>query len=46
MDVLAAEAMGELAQAFGELDALIMRTGSEPDEADAQRQLLEEAFVK
>lgn len=42
-DVLAAEAMGELVQALGELDALIRELGAS-DEADAQRQLLEEAF--
>lgn len=42
-DVLAAEAMGELVQALGELDALMRELGA-GDEADAQRQLLEEAF--
>ena len=42
-DVLAAEAMGELVQALGELDALMRELGAS-DEADAQRQLLEEAF--
>ncbi|HBN5873605.1 TPA: N-6 DNA methylase [Citrobacter freundii] len=42
-DVLAAEAMGELVQALGELDALMCELGA-GDEADAQRQLLEEAF--
>ncbi|MCV4808779.1 SAM-dependent methyltransferase, partial [Escherichia coli] len=42
-DVLAAEAMGELVQALSELDALMRELGAS-DEADAQRQLLEEAF--
>ncbi len=42
-DVLAAEAMGELVQALGELDALMRELGA-GDEADAQRQLLNEAF--
>lgn len=42
-DVLAAEAMGELVQALGELDALMRELGA-GDEADAQRQLLSEAF--
>lgn len=42
-DVLAAEAMSELVQALGELDALMRELGAR-DEADAQRQLLEEAF--
>ncbi|EPC0894389.1 N-6 DNA methylase [Citrobacter freundii] len=42
-DVLAAEAMSELVQALGELDALMRELGA-GDEADAQRQLLEEAF--
>lgn len=42
-DVLAAEAMGELVQALSELDALMRELGA-GDEADAQRQLLEEAF--
>ena len=42
-DVLAAEAMSELVQALGELDALMRELGA-ADEADAQRQLLEEAF--
>ncbi|CIN31326.1 TPA: hypothetical protein RM031_001012 [Salmonella enterica subsp. enterica serovar Typhi] len=41
--MLAAEAMGELVQALGELDALMRELGA-GDEADAQRQLLEEAF--
>ncbi|SVL50735.1 type I restriction-modification system [Klebsiella pneumoniae] len=41
--MLAAEAMGELVQALGELDALMRELGAS-DEADAQRQLLEEAF--
>ena len=35
--------MGELVQALGELDALMRELGAS-DEADAQRQLLEEAF--
>lgn len=42
-DVLAAEAMGELVQALGELDALMRELGA-GDEADAQHQLLNEAF--
>ena len=42
-DVLAAEAMGELVQALSELDALMRELGAS-DEADLQRQLLEEAF--
>ena len=42
-DVLAAEAMSELVQALGELDALMRELGV-GDEADAQRQLLSEAF--
>ncbi len=42
-DILAAEAMGELVQALGELDALMRELGA-GDEADAQRQLLNEAF--
>ena len=42
-DVLAAEAMSELVQALSELDALMRELGV-GDEADAQRQLLEEAF--
>ncbi|MCX8976974.1 type I restriction-modification system subunit M [Citrobacter portucalensis] len=42
-DVLAAEAMGELVQALGELDALMRELGA-GDEADAQRQLLNEVF--
>ncbi len=42
-DVLAAEAMSELVQALGELDALMRELGA-GDEADAQRQLLSEAF--
>ncbi|MGU0040708.1 N-6 DNA methylase [Citrobacter freundii complex sp. 2025EL-00176] len=42
-DVLAAEAMGELVQALGELDALMRELGA-GDEADAQRQLLNEAL--
>lgn len=42
-DVLAAEAMGELVQALSELDALMRELGA-GDEADAQRQLLNEAF--
>lgn len=42
-DVLAAEAMGELVQALGELDALMRELGA-GDEADVQRQLLSEAF--
>ncbi|MGA4505930.1 N-6 DNA methylase [Citrobacter portucalensis] len=42
-DVLAAEAMSELVQALSELDALMRELGA-GDEADAQRQLLEEAF--
>jgi type I restriction enzyme M protein len=42
-DVLAAEAMTELVQAMGELDALMRELGA-GDEADAQRQLLNEAF--
>jgi len=42
-DVLAAEAMTELVQALGELDALMRELGA-GDEADAQRQLLNEAF--
>ncbi|WP_201208469.1 N-6 DNA methylase [Klebsiella michiganensis] len=42
-DVLAAEAMGELVQALGELDALMRELGA-GDEADAQRTLLNEMF--
>lgn len=42
-DVLAAEAMGELVQALGELDALMRELGA-GDEADAQRMLLNEVF--
>lgn len=42
-DVLAAETMSELVQALGELDTLMRELGA-GDEADAQRQLLEEAF--
>ncbi|NKD25734.1 type I restriction-modification system methyltransferase [Citrobacter freundii] len=42
-DVLAAEAMGELVQALGELDALMRELGA-GDEADAQRQLLTAEF--
>jgi type I restriction enzyme M protein len=42
-DVLAAEAMTELVQALGDLDALMRELGA-GDEADAQRQLLNEAF--
>ncbi|HGY3715867.1 TPA: N-6 DNA methylase [Citrobacter gillenii] len=42
-DVLAAEAMGELVQALGELDALMRELGA-GDEADAQRQLLNAEF--
>ncbi|WP_375364184.1 N-6 DNA methylase [Klebsiella grimontii] len=42
-DVLAAEAMSELVQALGELDALMRELGA-GDEADVQRQLLSEAF--
>ena len=42
-DVLAAEAMTELVQAMGELDALMRELGAD-DVADAQRQLLNEAF--
>ena len=42
-DVLAAEAMGELVQALGELDALMRELGA-GDEADAQRTLLNEVF--
>lgn len=42
-DVLAAEAMSELVQALGELDTLMRELGA-GDEADAQRQLLNEAF--
>lgn len=41
--MLAAEAMSELVQALGELDALMRELGA-GDEADAQRQLLNEAF--
>ncbi|MDD9243004.1 N-6 DNA methylase [Enterobacter soli] len=42
-DVLAAEAMSELVQALGELDALMRELGA-GDEADAQRTLLNEVF--
>lgn len=42
-DVLAAEAMGELVQALGELDSLMRELGA-GEEADAQRTLLSEAF--
>ncbi len=42
-DVLAAEAMTELVQAMGELDSLMRELGAD-DVADAQRQLLNEAF--
>ncbi|NDL65068.1 N-6 DNA methylase [Acerihabitans arboris] len=42
-DVLAAEAMTELVQALGDLDALMRELGA-GDEADAQRTLLNEAF--
>lgn len=42
-DVLAAEAMGELVQALGELDALMRELGA-GDEADAQWTLLNEMF--
>lgn len=42
-EVLAAEAMGELVQALGELDALMRELGA-GDEADAQRTLLNEVF--
>ncbi|MBL7440537.1 hypothetical protein JN063_05860 [Salmonella enterica subsp. enterica serovar Typhi] len=41
--MLAAEAMGELVQALGELDALMRELGA-GDEADAQRQLMGEGF--
>jgi type I restriction enzyme M protein len=42
-DVLAAEAMSELVQALGELDALMRELGA-GEEADAQRTLLNEVF--
>ncbi|MGC1003545.1 N-6 DNA methylase [Pantoea agglomerans] len=42
-DILAAEAMVELVQALGELDALMRELGAS-DEADAQRRMLQEAF--
>lgn len=42
-DVLAAEAMSELVQALGELDALMRELGA-GDEADAQRTLMNEVF--
>ncbi|MBD8440475.1 hypothetical protein IG391_15205 [Salmonella enterica subsp. enterica serovar Typhi] len=40
--MLAAEAMGELVQALGELDALMRELGA-GDEAEAQRPWLDEA---
>ena len=39
--MLAAEAMGELVQALGELDALLRELGAS-DEAEAQKTLLSE----
>ena len=41
--MLAAEAMGELVQALGELDALMRELGA-GDDAVVQRQLREDAF--
>lgn len=41
--MLASEAMSELVQALGELDALMRELGA-GEEADAQRQLLNEVF--
>ncbi len=41
--MLAAEAMGELVQALGELDALMRELGAD-EEADKQRQLLNAEF--